>query len=89
MCIPEESQLQVCNLILPLMSSVTFIAESTGLGLVPSSVGRQKIHLIRFWTTEKKLLFKVTEREDFPGGPVVKTLCSQCRGPGFHPWSEN
>ena len=21
------------------------------------------------------------------GGPVAKTLCSQCRGPGFHPWS--
>ena len=26
---------------------------------------------------------------DFPGGPVVKTLCSQSRGPGFDPWSEN
>ena len=24
---------------------------------------------------------------DFPGGPVVKTPCSQCRGPGFDPWS--
>ena len=22
---------------------------------------------------------------DFPGGPVAKTLCSQCRGPGFDP----
>ena len=21
------------------------------------------------------------------GGPVAKTLCSQCRGPGFYPWS--
>ena len=21
--------------------------------------------------------------QDFPGGPVVKTLCSQCRGHGF------
>ena len=26
---------------------------------------------------------------DFLGGPVVKTLCSQCRGPGFDPWSES
>ena len=26
---------------------------------------------------------------DFPGGPVAKTLCSQCRGLGFNPWSEN
>ena len=24
---------------------------------------------------------------DFRGGPVVKTLCSPCRGHGFHPWS--
>ena len=26
---------------------------------------------------------------DFPGGPVVKTLCSQCGVPGFDPWSGN
>ena len=26
---------------------------------------------------------------DFPGGPVVKTLGSQCRGSGFHLWSGN
>ena len=26
---------------------------------------------------------------DFPGGPVVKTPCSQCRGHGFDPWSGN
>ena len=25
---------------------------------------------------------------DFPGGPVAKTTYSQCRGPGFNPWSE-
>ena len=24
---------------------------------------------------------------DFHGGPVAKTLGSQCRGPGFDPWS--
>ena len=23
---------------------------------------------------------------DFAGGPVVKTLCSQYKGPGFNPW---
>ena len=27
--------------------------------------------------------------EDFPGGPVARTLCSQCRGPRFDPWSGN
>jgi len=26
-------------------------------------------------------------RRDFPGGPVVKTPHSQCRGHGFDPWS--
>ena len=25
---------------------------------------------------------------DFPGDPVGKTLCSQCRGPGIDPWLE-
>ena len=25
----------------------------------------------------------------FPGGPVVKTPCFQCRRPGFKPWSGN
>ena len=29
------------------------------------------------------------EKRDFPGGPGVKTLGSQCRGPGFNPWSGN
>ena len=26
---------------------------------------------------------------DSLGGPVVKTPCSQCRGPRFNPWSGN
>ena len=26
---------------------------------------------------------------DFPGDPAVKTPSSQCRGPGFDPWSGN
>ena len=34
-----------------------------------------------------ELIYKVLR--DFLGGPVVKTLCSQCRGPGFDPWSGN
>ena len=29
--------------------------------------------------------FKYTR--DVHGGPVAKTLHSQCRGPGFDPWS--
>ena len=35
--------------------------------------------------SEKSML-----RRDFPGGPVVKTLCFQCRGHGFDPcWGKN
>ena len=34
--------------------------------------------------TEKK-----QQARDLSGGPAVKTLCSQCRGPGFNPWSGN
>ena len=26
---------------------------------------------------------------DFPGGPLAKTLCSQCEGPGFDLWLGN
>ena len=26
---------------------------------------------------------------DFPGGPLVRTLCPQCRRPGFNSWSGN
>ena len=26
---------------------------------------------------------------DFPGRPVAKTPCSQCKGPGFDPWLGN
>ena len=36
-----------------------------------------------------KLLYIKPITGDFPGGPVAKTLCSQSRGPGFHPWSGN
>ena len=32
---------------------------------------------------------KESDLVDFPDGPVAKTLCSQCRGPRFNPWSGN
>ena len=32
---------------------------------------------------------KGRKKTDFPGGPVAKTPYSQCRGPGFNPWSGN
>ena len=53
---------------------------------------------IHEWGTEiQPVLWPKIEREnqqeltfgDLPGGPVVKTLCFQCRGSGFNPWSAN
>ena len=49
------------------------------------------------WEKKKKLkLYRNTSFHlessmsgDFPGCPVAKTLCSQCGGPGFDPWSGN
>ena len=37
---------------------------------------------------EKNIKKKNIYRE-FSGGPVVKSLCFHCQGPGFNPWSEN
>ena len=39
----------------------------------------------------QKLQAPIRYREswDFPGGPMAKIPCSQCRGPGFNPWSGN
>lgn len=34
-------------------------------------------------------LYKKFPLRDFPGGPVIKTLCSQCTGLGFNLWSKN
>ena len=47
---------------------------------------------LRSCICNKDLLDCVEERRehrDFPGGAVDKTPCSQCRGPGFNPWSGN
>ena len=39
--------------------------------------------------SEAPLKYLVIINRDFPGGPVVKTPNSQCRGPGFDPRSGN
>ena len=36
-----------------------------------------------------KNAIKRVKRCDFPGGPVVKTSCSQCSRPRFSHWSRN
>ena len=39
---------------------------------------------LSYWIINRAL----KSRQDFSGGPVAKTPCSQCRGPKFYPWSE-
>ena len=39
--------------------------------------------------TEKDDIHKNLYPGTLPGGPVAKTPGSQCRGPGFQPWSGN
>ena len=48
-------------------------------GLQSMELPKVKYH----WVTEH------TCPGDFPGSPLAKTPCSQCRGPRFKPWSGN
>ena len=47
---------------------------------------------LRSTQAEKSLIDKSAleiKGGDLPGGPVAKSTHSQCKGPGFHPWSGN
>ena len=50
---------------------------------------RKRLHLLPDVFILVLFFFKLMSTWDFPGGPVAKTLNSQCRGPGFDPWSGN
>ena len=59
--------------------------------------GGEKGPLLHYWCEGKLVLplwrtvsvFKKLKTETFPGGPVVKSLRSQCPGHGFYPWPGN
>ena len=53
--------------------------------IIPFTVVSKRIKYLVINLTEVQDLYT----RDFPGGPVGKTPCSQCRGPGFDPWSGN
>ena len=38
---------------------------------------------------QSQFFLKKKNFRDFPGGPVAKPPSSQCREPGFDPWSGN
>ena len=82
-------------------SSIIWKLENTGLG---TSLAVQWLRLhapnaggpgsmpgrgTRAHMAQLKILHNNVQTEDFPGGPVAKTPCSQCRGPGFDPWLGN
>ena len=51
--------------------------------------GNGPICALKATLKKKKMLYKRKGQWDLPGGPVVKTRSSQCRGHGFDPWSGN
>ena len=48
--------------------------ENKKISLSPNLSGRGKVKI------KNKML------REFPSGPVVRTRCSHCCGPGFDPW---
>ena len=57
-----------------------------------SLVGELRSHMPHVLAEKKKKLymsFPIKNSRGFPGGPVAKTLCSQCRGSGFNAGQES
>ena len=42
-------------------------------------------HAVVYGVSKSQTQQRLNNSRNFPGGPVVKTLCSQYRGPGFSP----
>ena len=56
--------------------------------LVPLTAFQDHIYTYNQFEEDNKSL-NLKTFWDVPGGPVVKTSCSQSRGPTFNPWSGN
>ena len=63
---------------------LSFMTAGVSRSVLLYRVGEQT--QVRFGNIRISFLSKA---KDYPGGLVAKTLCSQCRGPGFDPWSGN
>ena len=57
---------------------------SGGFSLIPRLIYHQNYILIQF----DKFVVE-NQQGEFPGGPVVRTLCYHCQGCRFNPWSGN
>ena len=49
--------------------------------------GRSQHNIVKLLSSNQIKKKKKVLLVDFPGGPVAKTLYSQCKRSGFDPWS--
>ena len=59
------------------------------LKLKPDKNIKEDYRPIPLMNIDTNIVDKTVANWDFSGGPVAKTLCSQCRGPEFNPWWRN
>ena len=71
----------------PHCTACVILVPSPGMELEPPTL---EVQSLNHWEVLQKLGFKKKiQAKDFPGSPVVKTPCSQFKGPRFSPWSGN
>ena len=56
---------------------------------VQYSRGGLRVGVTLWFLWVKPVFARSANYRDFPGDPVARTPSSQCRGPGFNPWSGN
>ena len=84
--------IEVCVLMLPTVIKVNIPDVTFCLRILALLIADDKCYRHLFFTRFLicvPLIFLIKKDGDLLGCPVDKTLCSQCRGPGFNPWSGN
>ena len=66
-----------------------FIESAISLGHFSNNTNITHTYIDIYYFVTEFILLKIILGGNFPGGPGVKTPCSQCRGHGFDPWSGN
>ena len=73
---------RICNF-LTIKPPLRILRYDTKTQKTKEKIAKLDLNKIKTFVHERTLL------KGFPGGPVAKTLRSQCRGPGIDPWSGN
>ena len=72
------------------LSSMVLITNLFLNSLPGAQVYNSHLSVIRFnWVFSQIYLLQEVSPRGFPGSPVVRIQCCQCRGSGFDPCSEN